>query len=353
MRRPTRAGQAGPWRRFALLALLATVVTGGGLYLFIVTVDPWNILPFSPRLARIPVTSNARYTMPALARAPRFDSVIIGTSTSRLMQPAVLGPPLGAHFLNMAMNSASPWEQSRELDAFLRAHPVPRIIMIGIDAAWCHPRPGSLSGPNRPWPEWMYGHPAWMGYLHMASLYALQEAANEFWWLAGRKAQRFGTDGYTSFVPPDGQYDPARVQAIFSRWAPPDNTPAPPGMAETPPPGMDLLADMLARMPAATLRVVWFPPASDFLHGTPGSVADARLKACRLGVSRVTDPRRDTLVLDFNHDTALTGNRDNFWDPLHYRQPVARRVMADITAAIMTGHVDDPVVDMPHAPTPP
>ena len=347
------SGQAGPWRRFALLAGLAMAVTGGGLYLFIVTVDPWNILPFSPPLARIPVTSNARYTMPALAHAPQFDSVIIGTSTSRLMQPAVLGPALGGHFLNMAMNSASPWEQSRELDAFLRAHPAPRIVLIGIDAAWCHPRPGSLSGPNRPWPEWMYGHPAWTGYLHMASLYALQEAANEFLWLAGRKAQRFGADGYTSFVPPDSQYDPARVQAIFSRWAPADNTPAPPGMAMTPPAGMDLLADMLARMPATTRRVVWFPPASSFLHGTPGSVADARLEACRLGVRQVTAPRHDTLVLDFNHDTALTADRDNFWDPLHYRQPVARRIMADITAAITTGHVDDPAVEMPPAPTPP
>ncbi|MDT8873146.1 hypothetical protein RAA17_23800 [Komagataeibacter rhaeticus] len=50
---------------------------------------------FSP-LARIPVTSNARYTMPALARDPRFDSVVLGTSTSRLMQPALLDRALGA-----------------------------------------------------------------------------------------------------------------------------------------------------------------------------------------------------------------------------------------------------------------
>lgn len=338
-----------PWRRFCLAALLAIIVAGGSLYLFIVTVDPWDMLPLSPRLARIPITSNARYTMPALARDPRFDSVILGTSTSRLMQPAVLDPALGAHFLNMAMNSASPWEQARELDVFLRHHPSPRIVMIGIDAAWCHLHPGSLTTPNRPWPEWMYGHPAWQGYLHMASLFALQEAANQFLWLAGLKAQRFGSDGYTSFVPPDSQYDPARVQVIFSHWGPPDNSPAPPGMADTPPASMELLAAMVGRMPASTIKILWFPPGSSSLHGVAGSVAAARLQACRAGIRQLAERTPQTLALDFNRDTSVTENRDNFWDPLHYRQPVAHRVMADIAAAIHGGPVDDPALDILHA----
>ncbi|AXY22211.1 hypothetical protein CD178_01434 [Komagataeibacter saccharivorans] len=342
---PAPPGRGSRWRQFCLLALITIVMAGGGLYLFIVTVDPWDALPLSPRFARVPVTSNARYTMPALARNPRFDSVVIGTSTSRLMQPALLDRAFDARFLNMAMNSASPWEQARELDMFLRHHPRPRIVMIGIDAAWCHERPGSLTSPNRPWPEWMYGHPAWTGYLHMASLYALQEAANQFLWLAGLKAQRFGTDGYTSFVPPDDHYDPARVQAIFARWAPPDNTPAPPGMADTPPATMGLLAEMLERMPASTLKILWFPPASSMLHGTAGSIAAARLQACRLGVGGLAARTPDTVALDFNHDSTLTENRDNFWDPLHYRIPVAQRLMTDIAATIRTGRADDAIMD--------
>ncbi|GAB6967044.1 hypothetical protein JCM25156A_10810 [Komagataeibacter kakiaceti JCM 25156] len=346
---PAPPRRDSPWRRFCLMALLAIMVTGGGLYLFIVTVDPWDMLPFSPPLGRIPITSNARYTMPALARSPRFDSVILGTSTSRLMQPAVLDPALDAHFLNMSMNSASPWEQARELDIFLRHHPRPRIVMIGIDAAWCHLRPGSLTTPNRPWPEWMYGHPAWQGYLHMASLYALQEAANQFLWLVGLKTRLFGSDGYTSFVPPDSQYDPARVRTIFTRWGPPDNSPAPPGMADTPPASMDLLAAMVKRMPASTIKILWFPPGSSTLHGVAGSVAAARLQACRVGVGRLAARTPQALALDFNRPPVLTENRDNFWDPLHYRQFVAHRIMTDIATATRGGRVDDPAVDILHA----
>lgn len=344
--------RAGAWRHFCRLALAVMLAVGGGLYLFIVTVDPWDVLPFSPRLPRIPVTSNARYTMPALARDPRFDSVMLGTSTSRLIQPAVMDRALGTHFLNMAMNSASPWEQARELDTFLRAHPAPRIVMIGVDAAWCHERPGSLTSPNRPWPEWMYGHPAWTGYLHMASLYALQEAANQFLWLTGQKKQRFGTDGYTSFVPPDDRYDQlrGRVQAAFDHWSPPDNSPAPPGMADTPPATMALLDSMVGRMPASTIRILWFPPASAFLHGTAGSIAAARLQACRLGVERIAAHQPNVVALDFNHDSALTENRDNFWDPLHYRMPTAQRVMTDMGAVIHGKPPADPALDILHDP---
>ncbi|MBE7729991.1 hypothetical protein [Komagataeibacter sp. FXV3] len=342
--------RSGAWKHFCMLALGTMLALGGGLYLFIVTVDPWDVLPLSPRLPRIPITSNARYTMPALARNTRFDSVMLGTSTSRLIQPAVMDRALGTHFLNMSMNSASPWEQARELDTFLRAHPSPRIVMIDVDAAWCHERPGSLTSPNRPWPEWMYGHPAWTGYLHMASLYALQEAANQFLWLVGLKAQRFGLDGYTSFVPPDDQYVrlQGRVQAAFDHWAPPDNTPAPPGMAGTPPATMALLDSMVGRMPASTIRILWFPPASAFLHGTAGGIASTRLQACRLGVERIAAHRPNVIALDFNHDSPLTENRDNFWDPLHYRIPVARRLMADITAVVLGKPVADPSLDRLH-----
>lgn len=84
-----------------------------------------------------PVTSNARLTMPMLARESRFDLVMLGTSTSCLMQPAVLDGPFGIHFLNMTMNNAQPHEQYRLLQEFVRHHPDPRVMMVAIDQSWC------------------------------------------------------------------------------------------------------------------------------------------------------------------------------------------------------------------------
>ena len=45
----------------------------------------------------------------------------------------------------------------------------------------------------------------------MFNLYAVQEAGQQFGILLGIKRQVYGSDGYTSFVPPDSEYDPAKV----------------------------------------------------------------------------------------------------------------------------------------------
>ena len=57
----------------------------------------------------------------------------------------------------------------------------------------------------------MYDGSLWRGYGEMFNLYAVQEAGQEFGILIGIKRQVYGSDGYTSFVPPDSAYDPARV----------------------------------------------------------------------------------------------------------------------------------------------
>ena len=39
------------------------------VFLFVTTVDPWDVLPLSPPLPRVPISTNARFSMPALLRA--------------------------------------------------------------------------------------------------------------------------------------------------------------------------------------------------------------------------------------------------------------------------------------------
>ena len=54
----------------------------------------------------------------------------------------------------------------------------------------------------------------------MFNLYAVQEAGKQFAHLIGIKRQVYGRDGYTSFVPHDGQYDRARVAADLRQEEP-------------------------------------------------------------------------------------------------------------------------------------
>ena len=300
------------------------------LYAFVIIVDPWGSLPLSPPLPRVPISSNARFSFPALARNPAFDAAILGTSTARLLRPVDLDAPFHARFVNLAMNSATAWEQTRLLAVFLQAHPAPRAIIIDIDAAWCGDSNDRLT--PRPFPAWMYETAPWPGrwpgYADMLTPYAVQEAANQLMVMLHLKQQRYGSDGYTSFVPPDSAYDPARVDRAFANWPPTDETPVAPGTPQAFA-ALALLGPALATIPAAARVVLFFPPAHVEQQGQPGSRTAIRWAACKQQVSTLAAGRVE--VVDMLIPSDITTSRANYWDPLHYRAAVARRI-ADLLA---------------------
>ena len=312
--------------RFVLAALGLLAV----LFLFVAVVDPWGVLPLAPRLPRVPVSSNARFTMPALARAARFDSAVVGSSSSRLLRPAELDRLFGGHFANLAMNAATAWEQSQMLALFTRSHPAARMVMIGLDNVWCTEAPQRTTG--RAFPEWMYAGSPWRGYLHLLNLYAVQEAGSELWTMLGLKRQRYGSDGYTSFVPPEAAYDPARVAAAFTRWGVPATVPAI-GRAHVLP-ALAMLSEALHALPPGTRAVLFFTPSHVSLQGAPGSDYRAMWDACRAQVAAIAAGVPGAVVVDFNRPSPITADVGSYWDPVHYREPVADRIAADLAAAV-------------------
>ena len=298
------------------------------LYAFIAVVDPWDTLPLSPPLPRVPITSNARFTMPALARSPRFDSAVIGTSSSRLLRPHRLDALFGGRFLNLAMNASTAWEQAQVLRVFTQAHPAARTVIIGLDTAWCTLAPQRLTG--RPFPNWMYRGSRWLGYLHIANVFALQEAVKQLAVMLGLKRPPYGSDGYTSFVPPDASWTAARVAAAFARWGIPPDVPA----ASVPHviPTLPMLAQALAALPAATRKILFFTPSHVAQQGAPGSDFAAMLDDCKRQVAALARTVPGTEVLDFMIPSPITTAMTSYWDPVHYRIPVADRLMADLAA---------------------
>ncbi len=326
------AGAASPrvWRRFALWLGGAALGCFLFAYGFVVVVDPWGMLPLSPPFPRVPISSNARFSFPALARDPAFDSAIIGTSTARLLRPDMLNGLFGAHFVNLAMNAATAWEQAQILALFTRTHPAPRIVVVGVDVSWCNQVPERTTG--RAFPGWMYQGSRWRGYREMANLYAVQEAANQFAVLIGLKRRIYGLDGYTSFVPPESQYDPARVAVHFATWPPTPDDKALPGTTYSFP-ALQLLAQRLAALPAGTRKLLFFSPNHVSQQGAPGSTIAGLFAACKKAVTGIAAGVPGTMVVDFMIPSPITRDQNNYWDPLHYRIPVADRVMRDLQAA--------------------
>src|SRR3954454_12808477 len=258
-----------PWRRFARLLLTTAAVALAVVYGFVIIVDPWGTLALSPQLPRVPISTNARYSFPALARSAKFDSAVLGNSSSRLLEPRLLNPGFDAHFANLAMNSATAYEQSRMLEVFLRAHPHPRVVMFGLDKEWCSPTVQRYT--ERPFPEWMYASNLWPAYAYMLNPYAIQEAANQFAVMTHMKRRRYGLDGYTSFVPPESAYDRVRRDAAFLRWPPTDPSPPKPGDVAVFP-ALKLLRENMLSVPPDTRKILFFVPYYLERQGEPGSV---------------------------------------------------------------------------------
>jgi hypothetical protein len=113
------------WRRyfFVFIAIFGGVLAAA--YMFILLIDPFGISPVALPIKRALVTVQ-RYVYPQLIRSQRFDSAIFGTSTSMLLDPDVLNGPFQARFANLAMASATAWEQKTLIELFLREVSVPR-----------------------------------------------------------------------------------------------------------------------------------------------------------------------------------------------------------------------------------
>ena len=165
---PAEAQERSAWRRFFLRAVATAAAGVAVVYAFVVLVDPWGVLPFHIPAERPPISTNARFAFAGLARSPRFDAAIFGTSTSRMLRPDALDQAFDARFANLAMNAATAYEQSRLFEVFLRAHPSPRAVVIGLDHVWCDAGPLQRYTP-RDFPEAFYEASPWPALREMLS----------------------------------------------------------------------------------------------------------------------------------------------------------------------------------------
>ena len=74
--------------------------------------------------------SNDRYQLPAVVRTRAFDSIVVGTSSSKLLNPAWLEQAFGGRFANIALNDGRAWEEYQLAQLFLRTVPQPRTLLV-------------------------------------------------------------------------------------------------------------------------------------------------------------------------------------------------------------------------------
>lgn len=322
----------GAWRRFFIRMAGTAAIVVAVLYAFVVLNDPWSALPLTLPLKRAPVTGNQRYANPALARSPEFDSAVLGNSTSLLLRPEVLDPEFSARFVNLAILAATPYEISSMMTVFTLAHPSPRVIIVGLDTAWCATGGDYPHVTQQHFPEWMYHGSRWRGYAEMLNLFAVQEAAKEFGILTGLKKSEWPLDGRRDYLPPDREYDTVQAEARLRAEGPL----IPGGERPGPPegwsfPALEKLRQQLSALPASTRKVVFFVPFNHHLLAVPDSNGAVVWGECKRRTARMTGEIPNLVVADFMRPSPITNRDDNYWDPMHYRIGTANRLAIDLS----------------------
>ena len=329
-----RLSLPGAWRRyaFAILAIFFGLLAAAEI--FILLIDPFGVSPISLPLDRALVTVQ-RYMYPQVIRSHKFDSAIFGTSTSMSLDPEELNGPFQARFANIAMASATAWEQKTLIELFLREVPQPKVIVIGLDTAWCLPSATKYRITFRGFPDWLYDDNPWNDYLNLLNRISFMSAIRLLRFNFGMYSPTTRFDGLDAFLPPDAEYDVERARRhiysdIYGGQRQPERE-----SLEVPAnapllPAMPWLEEILSEIPGQTAKVLAFMP----VHVRTRS-PDAQLDLCKARVSEIGQQFGAT-VIDWRIPSSITLEDSNYWDSLHYRVSVAKKIAHDLSAAFLT-----------------
>ncbi|MBO0750569.1 MAG: hypothetical protein J2P53_00540 [Bradyrhizobiaceae bacterium] len=101
-------------------------------------------------------------------------------------------------------------------------------------------------------------------------------------------------------------------------------------------PALPWLDESLAGLPNETRKLLVFPPVHVNALPAPNSPREAWEAECKRRVSTIAR-RRGALLVDWHIKSALTTEDSNFTDQIHYRPPIAYRMIDDLAHIVSEG----------------
>jgi hypothetical protein len=346
----TDDGRAPAWAGFLRWFLAVFAGTLVSLFAFIALMNPFGNLPVRAFSAHVIMDTNDRYQYPAIVRSGAFDSAVFGTSSSRLLDPAWLEGAFGGRFANLGFNDGRAWEQYQLALLFLRAVPKPRTMLFGIDWVWCESGADVNKVSTRGWPEWLYDEDPRNDWLHVFSFMGAKIATRQLANRAGLMPPRFPPNGFDVFVPPETAYDAVKARGYIWRGRQNPIVPVTPAYLPTEAeragwryPALAWLEEIATEAPADAALIFAFMPVHVAAQTRPGSQDAAKETECKARIAGIAR-RRGAPFIDFKIASPITREDGNYWDAMHNRLPIARRVAEDLAKAVATGR-DDPAGD--------
>lgn len=336
------------WPTYTRTLAVTFAVTMATALVLIVAMNPYGNLPLKLGGEHAMMDSNRRFHLATALRDTRFDGVIIGTSTAMLLDPAEFDARLGGRFLNAAMENSRAWEQYQAGLLFVRTpRAVKPTLLVGLDAVWCFKDADTNRVTERGFPEWLYDDDPWNDWQWMFNSKALEVAGGVLLHRLGLIGPRIAPNGREVFTPPERDYDAKKAAAYIwqhrKRDTPPVDPPFSPSEAERLAwefPALAWLDEILSQAPVGSRLVLAWMPIHIASQPVPGSSGAAREAECKRRIRTIADAH-GAHVVDFRIPSVVTRDDLNYWDPLHYREPIATRIADGIAAALAT-NADDP-----------
>jgi hypothetical protein len=324
----TGSDSSTEWGR-CLAACLGALGIGGLLLLaFMIAVDPYDAGKFG-LLGIDGVDDRDTHTATASrARDASFDSAVIGNSTAQLLDPTELSHATGLRFVQLYLTGGSPREQLAVLDFFLRNHPRVGALVFVADPFWCAHTPAASPPGSFPYSLYERSPIAYAGRLF--SWPAIEHAFQRLSIGLGlrRRNDPTGFFSYEDIWPP-GQFNETN--------RPKDPAPSATAAGSEIFPEVSMLEDVVGKLPAEIAVVIVVPPTFHTTIAKPGTVAAAERQACDAALKRIVAGRPHSNFINYRIDNALTRDRANFADLIHYRPLMASRMAAGIAASIRDG----------------
>jgi hypothetical protein len=335
-------------RSFLLTFLGAASGLMSAIWLVILLLDPYGVSPIRLPVARPIMDINQRYMYPQIIRSKAFDSFVIGTSTSRLLDPRQLDAAFGGRFANLAMNAATAWEQVEIARLALRYRPDPKSFIVGLDHMWCVDEASLVKITFRGFPAWMYDENPLNDLSELLSTKTLEITGRLAAFHLGLMPERIRRDGYEVFTPPEAAYDLARARFHIWKGYSQQSVAAvrPPVVLSAAEaerlkfPALEWLEHLLSAIPADSVRLLAFMPVHVAAQPSPGSLADAQFTICKDRIAAI-GRKHGVRLVDFAIPSSVTMDDANYWDPLHYRLPIAARIVDGLKAAASGRSADD------------
>jgi hypothetical protein len=262
------------------------------------------------------------------ARDANFDSAVIGNSTALLLDPVTLSKSTGLRFVQLSLVGAGPREEFAALDFFLRHHLHVGALVVVTDPSWCaHDR----APPWEAFPYWLYGKSSLRYAVRLMTWPAIERAFRRLSIGLGLSQRMNPTGAFNSDdVWPSGEFH----EANKPKDPPPAATVAGRGIF----PEVSLLDDVIKKLPVGVAVALVVPPTFWTTVAQPGTVAAAEKDACNAALRQIVTGRPHSNFINYRVDNAMTRDRANFVDFIHYRPNVAARMSEGIAASIELGN---------------